>query len=319
MKKIIILLALTILVLTSSCRKVVEFNGSQTDALPVLICQATTDSPVALRLSYSNFFLREAQFPVIDNATIRADLNGTPNAATFSYTENGIYLSDLTLRPDDTLTLRVSVPDHGELTAGCRMPAPPSASDPSILSDFTIDTFPSYSNYSDTLITIREYSLDFRFTLNDPANVDNYYQLKAFFLDPTDNQKRYLSLIIDDDVLFEQDPTGDYFDLNMQVAYNRGSQVLFSGDRINGLSHVIRGEIEDVRNPILHRGTKLYLEVTSLSRDAYLFQVTLINQRQNGGALSIVNEPVQVHSNVNGGIGILGASSSMLVEIPLGQ
>lgn len=319
MKKIIILLALTILVLTSSCRKVVEFNGSQTDALPVLICQTTTDSPVALRLSYSNFFLREAQFPVIDNATVRADLNGTLNAATFSYTENGIYLSDLTLRPDDTLTLRVSVPDHGELTAGCRMPAPPSASDPSILSDFTIDTFPSYSNYSDTLITFREYSLDFRFTLNDPANVDNYYQLKAFFLDPTDNQKRYLSLNINDDVLFEQDPTGDYFDLNMQVAYNRGSQVLFSGDRINGLSHVIRGEIEDVRNPILHRGTKLYLEVTSLSRDAYLFQVTLLNQRQNGGALSIVNEPVQVHSNVNGGIGILGAGSSMLVEIPLGQ
>lgn len=319
MKKITILLALTILVLTSSCRKVVEFNGSQTDALPVLICQATTDSPVALRLSYSNFFLREAQFPVIDNATVRADLNGTPNAATFSYSENGIYLSDLTLRPYDTLTLRVSVPDHGELTASCRMPAPPSASDPSILSNITMDTFPSYDNYRDTLITFSEYSLDFRFTLNDPTNVDNYYQLKAFFLDPTNNQKRYLTLNINDDVLFEQDPTGDYFDLNMQVAYNRGSQVLFSGDRINGLSHVIRGEIEGLNNPILHRGTKLYLEVTSLSRDLYLYHVTRRNQQQNGDILSVINEPVIIHSNVNGGIGILGASSSMLVEIPLGQ
>lgn len=319
MKKITILLALTILVLTSSCRKVVEFNGSQTDALPVLICQATTDSPVALRLSYSNFFLREAQFPVIYNATVRADLNGTPNAATFSYSENGIYLSDLTLRPYDTLTLRVSVPDHGELTASCRMPAPPSASDPSILSNITMDTFPSYDNYRDTLITFSEYSLDFRFTLNDPTNVDNYYQLKAFFLDPTNNQKRYLTLNINDDVLFEQDPTGDYFDLNMQVAYNRGSQVLFSGDRINGLSHVIRGEIEGLNNPILHRGTKLYLEVTSLSRDLYLYHVTRRNQQQNGDILSVINEPVIIHSNVNGGIGILGASSSMLVEIPLGQ
>ena len=319
MKKITILLALTILVLTSSCRKVVEFNGSQTDALPVLICQTTTDSPVALRLSYSNFFLREANFPVIDNATVRADLNGTPNAATFSYSENGIYLSDLTLRPYDTLTLRVTVPDHGELTAGCRMPAPPSASDPSILSNITMDTFPSYDNYRDTLITFSEYSLEFRFTINDPANVDNYYQLKAFFLDPTDNQKRYLTLNINDDVLFEQDPTGDYFDLNMQVAYNRGSQVLFSGDRINGLSHVIRGEIEGLNNPILHRGTKLYLEVTSLSRDLYLYHVTRRNQQQNGDILSVINEPVIIHSNVNGGIGILGASSSMLVEIPLGQ
>lgn len=319
MKKITILLSLTILVLTSSCRKVVEFKGSQTDALPVLICQATTDTPVALRLSYSSFFLREAQFPVIDNATVHADLNGTPNAATFSYTENGIYLSNLTLRPDDTLTLRISIPDQGELTAGCRMPAPASASDPSILSDFTLDTFPSYDNPNDILITINEYSLDFRFTLNDPANVDNYYQLKAFFLDPTDNQKRYLTLNINDDVLFEQDPTGDYFDLDMQVPFNYGTQILFSGDRINGLSHVIRGTIEDASNPIFHLGTKLYLEVSSLSRDTYLYHVTRRNQQQNDDILSIINEPVQVHSNVNGGIGILGASSPTLVEIPLGQ
>lgn len=318
MKKITILLALTALVLASSCRKVVEFNGSQTDALPVLICQPEVGIPVALRLSYSNFFLREANFPAINNATIHADLNGTPDAAAFSYTEKGIYLSDLILSPGDTLTLRISVPDHGELTAGCRMPMPPAVSDLTVLSDFTLDTFPSYDNPNDTLITINEYSLDFRFTINDPANVDNYYQLKAFLLDPTNNQKRYLTLNINDDVLFEQDPTGDYFDLDMQVPFNYGTQILFSDDRINGLSHIVRGQIEGISNHIFHRGTKLYLEVSSLSRDAYLYQVTLRNQQQNGDVLSIINEPVRIHSNVEGGIGILGACTPILVEFPLG-
>ena len=319
MKKITILLALTALVLASSCRKVVEFNGSQTDALPVLICQPEVGSPVALRLSYSNFFLREANFPVINNATIHADLNGTPDAAAFSYTEKGIYLSDLILRPDDTLTLRISVPDEGELTAGCRMPAPPVVSDLVITNEFTLHASPSYDNRYDTLFYIHnsDNRLDFQFTLHDPANIDNYYRVCAYIID-SNNVRQSINIKIDDNVLFDQDPTSDYFDLDMQVDFSQGSQVIFSADRINGHNHVIKGYSYDVTNHYFRRGSKLYLEVSSLSRDNYLYHVTRRNQQQNSDILSIINEPVRIHSNVEGGIGILGACAPILVEFPLG-
>ena len=49
----------------------------------------------------------------------------------------------------------------------------------------------------------------------------------------------------------------------------------------------------------------------------YLYLVTLNKQRQSGDILSIINEPVQIHSNVNGGIGILGACSRASVLFPI--
>ena len=41
-------------------------------------------------------------------------------------------------------------------TACCRRSAPPSASDPSILSNITMDTFPSYNNDNDTLVGVNK-------------------------------------------------------------------------------------------------------------------------------------------------------------------
>lgn len=316
MKKITILIALSTLVLASSCRKVVEFSGSQTEPLPVLICQTEAEKPVSLRLTYSNFFLRQANFPVIDNATILADLNGNTGAAQFSYSENGIYQSSLTLRPDDTLTLRIIVPDQGELTAGCRMPALPNISDLTITSEINCDSYPSYDNRRDTIYSIHNDDLNFQFVLHDPANVDNYYSLRAYYFDEN-NVRRNFILTVNDNLIFEQNPTADYFELNSQAEFNYGEQIIFSSDNINGLDHTIKGYINNISNYIFHKGDKLYLEVSSLSRDMYLYHVTRRNQNQNGDVLSIINEPVQIHSNVNGGIGILGACTPMSVVFPM--
>lgn len=316
MKKITILIALTTLVLASSCRKVVEFSGSQTDPLPVLICQSEAEQPISLRLTYSNFFLRQAVFPVIDNATILADLNGNTDVAQFSYRENGIYHSGLALRPDDTLTLRIIVPNQGELTAGCRMPALPVSSDFTISSEFNYQSSPSYENPRDTIYIFSNENLDFQFTLHDPANIDNYYCLRAYYLD-SNNNRRYFTLNINDNLIFEQDPTADYFGINSENDYRSGQQIIFSDDRINGLDHTIKGSVDFISNYVFHKKDKLYLEVSSLSRDMYLYLVTLNKQRQSGDILSIINEPVQIHSNVNGGIGILGACSRASVLFPI--
>ena len=44
----------------------------------------------------------------------------------------------------------------------------------------------------------------------------------------------------------------------------------------------------------------------SISRDTYLYHTTLQAQ-QNTGGIATFSEPVRIHCNVNGGIGLLGA------------
>ena len=50
---------------------------------------------------------------------------------------------------------------------------------------------------------------------------------------------------------------------------------------------------------------RLIVEVTSLTRDQYLFRKTMQSYTSDD-MIGIFSEPVQVHSNINGGIGIFG-------------
>ena len=58
----------------------------------------------------------------------------------------------------------------------------------------------------------------------------------------------------------------------------------------------------------------LTLEVVSLSRDHYLYQAT--KESYNGDAiLDFFTEPVQIHSNIQGGIGIFGVASKSRIKV----
>ena len=102
MKKTTIIPLIATLLLTASCTKVLEFDGTETESKPVLISQPEADSTLNVRLTYSRFFLSRNEFKPIDNATFRAELNGSPVSTNFSYDDNGISLFDI----DNDLRLR---------------------------------------------------------------------------------------------------------------------------------------------------------------------------------------------------------------------
>ncbi len=316
MKKTTIIPIIATLLLTASCTKVLEFDGTETESLPVLISQPESDSTLNVRLTYSRFFLSRNEFKPIDNATFRAELNGSPVSTNFSYDDYGIYHSNLTLRENDTLTLHVIVPDKGEMTAGCRMPNRPQTSDLTI--DPHIETY-SYPDWPDTSVihTSIEGNVDFHFKLHDPDGQNNYYMIRAYLYNETRGTKDYLYLNIDDNLLFDANTADDYFDLDISQNFSEGTQILFTDERINGHTHTINGTINWIHYQ--DNEATLYLEISSLSRDNYLFTVTKQSQSNGGDILGFVSEPVRIHTNVKGGIGILGGKASILIPLDLTQ
>lgn len=316
MKKTVIIPLIAALLLTASCTKVLEFDGSETEPMPVLISLPEADSTLSLRLTYSRFFLSRNEFKPIDNATFHAELNGASVSTIFSYDDNGLYHSNLILRENDTLTLHAIIPDKGEMTAGCRMPYRPHTSDLSINPNVEVFTYPEYEQPRITHTSV-DGSVEFHFKLHDPEGQNNYYMIRAYLYNETRGTKDYLYLSMDDNLLFDEDATGDYFDLDISEDFSEGTQILFTDERINGHTHSITGTINWI-NYIVGESTP-YLEISSLSRDDYLFTVTRRSQSNSGDILGFVSEPVRIHTNVEGGIGILGGKSSILIPLDLTQ
>lgn len=302
----------------SSCEKVIDFEGDETDPIMVMISFPNSGSPWKVRLTESRFFLSNDTIATIKNADVTIEVNGRPVNSVVTYLDNGIYDLGYTPQVGDSLTLHVSTPGKGTMKAGCRIPGNVSVSDFSC----AFDTVNQYS-YPDSIV-IANGNINGKFTLNDPAGERNYYMLKfsgtryAYNYDHASRsygynipRSQYYNLYVDDDILFDINATEDIFDIGGSVETNNGVEVLFTDERINGQSHTIN--FDAYFNELLPEDA--YLEVYSVSRDYYLFKLTLKAARNQGDFAGIFSEPVQIHSNVEGGGGVLGGSS--LAKIPI--
>lgn len=310
MKHLTIIPLIAALLLTVSCTKVLEFDGTETEPMPVLISLPEADSTLSLRLTFSRFFLNRNSYKPIDNATFRTELNGTSVSANLTYDDNGIYRSNLILHENDTLTLHVSIPDQKEITAGCRVPARPNISDLSSTINIHYDT--SYYDWIDSTFSVYTYGdIDISFRLHDPAGQSNYYMLQAYTIDSTTGDRIYLDNIIDDNILFDTVANEYSLDLGGSTDLSEGYQTFFTDERINGKDHTIKVHIDTYGN----FNGDIYLDICALSRDAYLYHVTLINQENSDDIMGFLSEPVQIHTNIQNGIGILGASTPLRIKL----
>lgn len=304
---------------SASCEKIIDFNGDITDPYIVVISKPETDSIWMMRVSQSRFFLSSADAPSIDNAQVIVTVNGNESTATSE--GSGMYNTGIVPHPGDSLSIRVIAPNRGEVTAGCRIPQRPNVSDFTIEYDTTMyEHYWTDINDSTRVNRYVEGNINLHFKLNDPANERNYYMVR---LATYTGEWYYRWFEINDDILFDIDATNEVFDL-YENEDNSGTSVSFSDERINGLTHPITislyvGTISpntyfDEPNQVL----EFYptrIEVYAISRDQYLFNKTLRAAGNQDDFLQILSEPVQVHSNINGGIGILGASSKTVLNV----
>ena len=300
----------------TSCEKVIEFNGDITDPYLVVISKPVADSTWMLRVSESRFFLSNADVPYLDNVQVIAAVNGNESVAVSE--GEGMYNTGIVPHPGDSLSLRVISPALGEVSAGCRIPQQPVVSDFSIEYDTTMYEY-SWRDGNDSLWVNRyiEGDILLHFKLHDPGDEQNYYMVRMVTYD-IDSRWFYHYIYINDEMLFDIDATNEVFDMNDNEE-NHGTTLSFSDQRINGKVHPVTisfpyySYYSDVDQDFENRHTRL--EVYSISRDLYLFEKTIKAANNQNDFTQIISEPVQVHTNIRGGIGILGASSKVSFNV----
>ena len=315
MKKIISPIYLTALLLTfvlTSCEKVIEFDGDETESYMVMISKPESDSPWKVRLTESRFFLYGDTIATIKDASVSIEVNGRTLNSNITNHGNGMYDLGYTPQQGDSLTLRVTTPNKGTMMAGCRIPHKPIISQASC----TYDTTHYTEYYPDTVQSING-DITVKLTLEDPAEETNYYMLRMrmpstnynYTTESYDTIWRYNRINVNDNVLFDMDATNELFDIGSQDYY--GTQILFTDERINGQTHTITFNTSIYG---LEAGHPL-VEVFSISRDRYLYEKSLQAAGEQDMFINLISEPVQIHSNVTGGLGILGGSAVTKIKI----
>lgn len=200
--------------------------------------------------------------------------------------------------PGRQYTVQVEAPDLGTVTATDRVPRVPPLS-------LTTEPVEAGDDYYDRALVL---------TIDDPSGTDNYYHIRV-----QKNGYRRDSTSIDTvgltDVSFQTRDRSIIDEMGRLVeeanAY-RGREATFRDVLFGGTEHAIRLQVPEgnLYLPNQEEGDdyprlKYFLYVSALSEDAYRFDHTRrLFRRTEDNPFA---EPVDVHSNVTGGYGIVAA------------
>ncbi|MDD4992756.1 MAG: DUF4249 domain-containing protein [Paludibacter sp.] len=327
-------------VLFVSCERDIEFNGEITNPLVAVNSFVTPDSTVSAYISLSRFFLQDSiDFQSIKNADVNLWVNGVLKEKLTSG-NNGIYKGTYKPTAADQIKLTVNVPQMQQVSATTSFTQAPV-----VLSIDTQKVVLSKEvlfwnlNSTDTLCVKYKYKVNYKLTFKDNADLKNYYRLIVKYISYEgvwNNNTNKVDTIIDErttqysafdftDVVSgnTKDPLSDEgtSPVGTLLSNVENKYHVFSDDIFNGKTYVLEfstGVTRNVRD--INYGTltdvkhKVYINLQSISKDYYLYLKT----RAASSASNFFSEPVKVHNNIDGGVGILGSyTSSNIVEFDL--
>jgi hypothetical protein len=306
-----------------SCEKIIEFKGKEQAPLLVINSILTEDSLLRATVSKSKFFLSNDENTAINNATVNIYVNNSfigkyelynyfsidnPNDIPYTQFES-FYTYPYRPKAGDHIRYEASAP--GLQSVECETVIPQKTE---ILSlDTTMKSVVNQiGQYVEDSLTYYELGVSLKF--RDKPNEKNYYCLAAYVksvLEYADSEGNYHSDTIfysanissDDKVLNDINPFEGIRNDKTYNIYN-----IFSDELIDGKEYTIKFRYslfagyygygnEDVQETTI--------QLFSISEDYYRYLLTL-TALDNVGGTSFA-EPVQIHNNIKGGIGILGA------------
>ena len=305
----------------TSCEKVIEFNGSVTNPMVVINSFVTPDSVISAQVSLSRFFLsNEVTFDMVDNATVSLLVNGSPKE-TLMHAANGVYVGTYHPAIGDSIRLSVQTPGKNEVSCGTSIEPQTAVLSVDTSSVFNgaktpIITVNKTTGFIDTIGNSLGRTLKFVLRFSDNPAVQNYYRLVV--ITKTYTSKGFMqdyNFSFDDIVSgnANKDAVGPPTSLTSNK-YN-----VFSDDLFNGKQYPLTFSIQDVKNVYYPGKAKaatireVNINLQSISKSYYLYLQTRTSIKTN----TFFAEPVQVFSNVDGGIGILGSYTSNVVKIVL--
>jgi len=316
-------IALIIMVLFSACEKEIKFSGDEVKTKLVLNGLLTPDFTVKINLTESRFFLDDGLLKKIDNATVTLWKDGS-KIEILSNTGEGNYVG--TTIPETGDNLRITATCEGfdpvDCSTGIVMPTP-------IISADTVNFKEEKGYYSD--IDSSSYYLmtnfDLNITFKDPENIPNYYTINVYMKYYFSNGDSLVSPVDydSDDLVFQK---GN--DLNFLGNDNTIKSTLFNDELFDGKEYKLKIKtkypvgINIGKSPfypdeedfeLIH--SEISVELQSLSYEYYMYLKTLEAKSNMSSFEESFSEPIQIYTNINGGIGILGSYSSSVYSIPL--
>ncbi len=314
--KTLILFLLTAVVFTS-CQKVIEFNGEITEPIVTVNSLVTPDSVVSAQVSLSRFFLsNDKVYNIIDNAQANLFVNGTLKE-TLTYKSNGVYVGTYKPVAGDSLSLLIKVPGKKDVTCGTTQKSAVTISF-SLRDTSTVATgkrtpiiAPKISK--DTIGIGYEYKTNCVLHLTDYGAEQNFYRLVVTTTTLGDTIKYNYSFNFDDIVSGNTNSFGPPTSLTSNK-YNIFDNLLFSGKE-----YPLKFSVLYNKNMFFpgYEKTPNKEEVTinlqKISRSYYLYLQTRVSTNTR----NFFAEPVQVYSNVDGGLGIMGSYTNSVISFTL--
>jgi len=326
-KHISYILALGISLLIYSCENVIEFSGKTTKPLLVVNGFISPDSLIKVHVSKSKFFLQDnSSYESVNNATVNVWVNGTKTEKLVNIGE-GYYQASFKPQIGTVIKITAENTEFSEVSTYTDVVAP----NPILSADTTNHIFKEYPNIDrtsqngvvtlDTMGFSKFEDFDVHIKFKDPANQANFYKLNLKILNHYDNDSTTLNStwFSSDDIVFGNGNTSGPFDTGSYSYDHEFSDELFNGKEYKlkltfGITTYIYKDKtlnKEQKTPLKQ---ELYIELQSISESYFKY---IRSRSTSAGTIEFFSEPVQIFSNVSGGIGILGSYSSSVYKIQL--
>ena len=323
--------ALLLFILTGcfiSCEKDINFKGIITDPLLVLNGLLTPNEVVSIYLSQSRFILGDVKpFTPISDATVSLFVNGSLKEQ-LTHDANGLYMGTYLPKPGDEIKVEVRAEGFDLVKSQTIIPHKPSV----MVNDSTVTVEEQeieVPNQPNTIFKDKVRDMQIQLKLTDAADEENYYYIKAtknfyrkdMFEDLLINRiiielnlsEMLKNNIVDGGTIFDEffgdGGTSDRTENLFSDTFINGKEILFdfSFHDIIESSKYVNGEKEDGKYDA-ELTVEYIIEIAEFSKDFNQYVISG-NEAENAKDFPF-SEPVQVHTNIENGIGILGASNS---------
>ncbi len=307
---VITVLAMLIVAL-SGCEKYLEFEGENRPPRLVLNGQIEADSVFEVELSHSLGYVEVGQIQGVENGTVDVFLTSGEFLETLDHVGEGRYIGDQLAVAGQEYRVEASAGSYSEIYAVDLVPSVVE------IAGWDTSTVQNSDPFGGAV------GLNFSFQVNDPPGVENFYMIEAFdsrsyelvFLgtDPMGEplydtiflevpQLYSLGLVTTDLVLSSE------YDAGVGATETFGNHFLFSDELFGGSLRQFQ-----FRTDHFSGTSEVVLRLTSLSADLFRYRRTF--ERYQNASGDPFSEPVQVFTNIQGGLGIWGGRSSHSVLI----
>jgi hypothetical protein len=318
--------------LVASCETEIEFKGYETNPLLVVNSFITPDSVIKVNVTKSKFFLEENYtYELISNAEVILWVNGIQKEK-LTFAEKGNYTAKYKPKAGDEIKITASTPQFSMVEGTVILPQPVKINsldttvkklESTPMLNYVVDQFGN--EHLDTIGMYLNNQMNFKLNFTDAAG-DNYYRLvvkqRKYFADSTYIDSPFF--IDSNDLVFGTTDETNLFDEGNNNYYFEFSDEIFNGKNYE-LTFFFHYTLYDYFEPQFPpkidkpgfqtiESSELIIDLQSISKSYYYYIKTL---KANSSVGELFSEPVQIHTNVKGGIGIIGGYTQSVYKMKI--